>query len=122
MWALVMSKRKIGHVLDSAPILADANCTMVCIYMSVVLLASSLIYQFTGFGFVDSLGALGLIYFSISEGRRVVREGGRTGGRMIRAISNQRSPAEAGSPDLASGVEGCCSAPRDTVIDNARSL
>jgi len=32
-------------------------------------LVSSLIYQFTGFGFVDSLGALGLIYFSINEGR-----------------------------------------------------
>ena len=56
-------------MLGSTPILADANCTMVCIYMSVVLLASSLIYQFTGFGFVDSLGALGLIYFSISEGK-----------------------------------------------------
>jgi divalent metal cation (Fe/Co/Zn/Cd) transporter len=69
MWALVMGKRKIGHALNSSPILADANCTMVCIYMSVVLLASSLIYQFTGFGFVDSLGALGLIYFSINEGR-----------------------------------------------------
>jgi divalent metal cation (Fe/Co/Zn/Cd) transporter len=69
MWALVMSKREIGRVLDSAPILADANCTMVCIYMSIVLLASSLIYQFTGFGFVDSLGALGLIYFSVNEGK-----------------------------------------------------
>ncbi len=69
MWALVMGKRKVGHALNSSPILADANCTMVCIYMSVVLLASSLIYQFTGFGFVDSLGAIGLIYFSISEGK-----------------------------------------------------
>jgi divalent metal cation (Fe/Co/Zn/Cd) transporter len=69
MWALVMAKRKIGRVLDSAPILADSNCTMVCIYMSIVLLVSSLIYQFTGFGFVDSLGALGLIYFSINEGK-----------------------------------------------------
>ncbi len=37
--------------------------------MSIVLLAASLIYQFTGFGFVDSIGALGLIYFSYSEGR-----------------------------------------------------
>ena len=36
---------------------------------TVVLLISSFIYQFTGFGFVDSLGALGLIYFSINEGR-----------------------------------------------------
>ena len=69
MWALVRGKRKVGHALNSEPILSDANCTMVCIYMSIVLLVSSLIYQFTGFGFVDSLGALGLIYFSYSEGK-----------------------------------------------------
>ena len=42
---------------------------MVCIYMSLVLLAASLIYELTGIGFVDSLGALGLIYFAVSEGR-----------------------------------------------------
>jgi divalent metal cation (Fe/Co/Zn/Cd) transporter len=69
MWLLVISKRKVGHTLDSSPILADANCTMVCIYMSLVLLAASLVYQATGFGFVDSIGALGLIYFSYHEGK-----------------------------------------------------
>lgn len=69
MWALVMGKRRVGHVLESSPILADANCTMVCVYMSLVLLASSLIYEVTGFGFVDSLGAVGLIYFSVNEGK-----------------------------------------------------
>lgn len=69
MWALVRSKRKVGRVLASAPILADANCTQVCIYMSSVLLISSLIFELTGFGFFDSLGALGLTYFSIQEGR-----------------------------------------------------
>ncbi len=69
MWALVAAKRKVGRALHSAPILADANCTLVCIYMSLVLLAASLIYQLTGFGFVDSLGALGLIFLSAREGR-----------------------------------------------------
>ena len=69
MWALVASKRKVGSELDSSPILADANCTLVCIYMSLVLLVSSLIYELTGFGFVDSLGAIGLIYFSYNEGK-----------------------------------------------------
>ncbi|MCC6299725.1 MAG: cation transporter [Anaerolineales bacterium] len=69
MWALVSGKRKVGRALDSSPILADANCTMVCIYMSLVLLASSLIYELTGVGFVDSIGALGLIWFSYSEGK-----------------------------------------------------
>ena len=69
MWALVSAKRKVGRALDSAPILADANCTLICIYMSLVLLAASLIYKLTGFGFVDGIGALGLIYFSLNEGR-----------------------------------------------------
>ena len=69
MWALVTGKRKVGQTLNSAPILADANRTMVCIYMSVVLLTASFIYQISGVGFVDSLGALGLIYYSIQEAR-----------------------------------------------------
>ena len=69
MWALVALKRKVGRALDSAPILADAQCSLVCIYMSLVLLAASLIYQLTVIGFVDSIGALGLTYFSVNEGR-----------------------------------------------------
>lgn len=64
MWLLVLGKRKVGYALDSSPILAEANCTMVCVYLSVVLLISTLVYELTGFGFTDSIGALGLIYFS----------------------------------------------------------
>lgn len=69
MWALVRAKRKVGRALGSAPILADANCTLACIYMSLVLLVSSLMYQMTKFGFADALGAIGLVYFSLREGR-----------------------------------------------------
>ncbi len=69
MWALVMGKRRVGHALDSAPILADANCTLVCIYMSIVLLVASVVYQLTVVGYIDSLGAIGLIYFSVNEGK-----------------------------------------------------
>lgn len=69
MWALVRGKRRTGNALGCSPILADANCTLVCIYMSLILLAASVVYEFTGFGFVDSLGAIGLIYYSVREGR-----------------------------------------------------
>ena len=69
MWALVFLKIRVGHRLDSAPILADANCTKVCIYMSIVVLVASLLYEVTGIGYADSLGALGLIYFAVQEGR-----------------------------------------------------
>jgi divalent metal cation (Fe/Co/Zn/Cd) transporter len=66
---LMNAKKKIGKQLNSEPIVADSNCTKVCVYMSVVLLVSSLIYQFTGFIYADVIGAVGLIYFSVTEGK-----------------------------------------------------
>ncbi|MPM03350.1 hypothetical protein SDC9_49615 [bioreactor metagenome] len=68
LW-LVFAKKRIGRKLHSDPIIADANCTKVCIYMSLVLLASSLIYELTGFVYADAIGAAGLVWFSFSEGR-----------------------------------------------------
>ena len=35
---LMNSKKRVGKKLDSDPIIADANCTKVCVYMSLVLL------------------------------------------------------------------------------------
>ncbi len=69
MWILVVLKRKVGKQLNSAPILADANCTKVCIYMSVILLLSSGIYELFGITYIDSIGTLGLSYFAFNEGR-----------------------------------------------------
>ncbi|OFX87816.1 MAG: hypothetical protein A2W99_16000 [Bacteroidetes bacterium GWF2_33_16] len=66
---LMNAKKKIGKQLNSEPIIADANCTKVCVYMSIVLLASSLIYELTGFAYADIIGSAGLIYFSVSEGK-----------------------------------------------------
>jgi divalent metal cation (Fe/Co/Zn/Cd) transporter len=68
LWLLI-SKNKVGRKLNSEPILADASCTRICIYMSLVLLASSVIYELTGFVYADAIGAAGLIYFSVREGK-----------------------------------------------------
>lgn len=68
MYWLMASKKVVGKNLHSEPILADANCTKICIYMSVVLLASSLVYELTAFKYADVIGAGGLIYFSVKEG------------------------------------------------------
>jgi divalent metal cation (Fe/Co/Zn/Cd) transporter len=69
MWILVVRKRKIGRHLNSAAMLADVECTKVCIYMSLVLLVSSGVYELTRFAFIDTLGTLGLAYLSFKEGR-----------------------------------------------------
>lgn len=69
MLGLIYGKRKVGHELRSEAILADANCTKVCIYMSLVLLVSSGIYELTHFAYADAIGTAGLAYFSFTEGR-----------------------------------------------------
>ena len=65
---LMNAKKNVGLKLNSEPIIADSNCTKICVYMSVVLLAASLIYELTGFAYADIIGTAGLIYFSVSEG------------------------------------------------------
>jgi len=59
----------VGRLLNSEPIISDGNCTKICVYMSVVLLVSSLIYELTGFIYADAIGAAGLVWFSVSEGK-----------------------------------------------------
>ena len=66
---LMRAKKIVGKLLSSEPIISDGNCTKICVYMSVVLLVSSLIYQLTGFAYADFIGAAGLIYFSMAEGK-----------------------------------------------------
>ena len=66
---LMSVKKRVGKQLNSEPIISDANCTKICVYMSIVLLVASLIYEFTGFAYADIIGTAGLIYFSISEGK-----------------------------------------------------
>jgi len=68
MLILLHYKREVGRRFDSPALLADANCTKACIYLSVVLLIASLGYEATGFGLLDSAGALGISWFAWREG------------------------------------------------------
>ncbi len=66
---LMIAKKKVGKQLNSEPIISDGNCTKICVYMSIVLLVSSLLNELTGFIYADVIGTLGLIYFSFTEGK-----------------------------------------------------
>lgn len=69
MSILIHYKLKVGHALNSKALIADANCTKTCLYLSIVLLAASLGYELTGIGGIDSAGALIIAYFSFKEGK-----------------------------------------------------
>lgn len=68
MWLLIHYKLKVGRKFNSRPLIADANCTRACMYLSVVLLISSIGYELTGIGMLDSLGAGGIAALSFREG------------------------------------------------------
>ncbi len=69
MYALMKAKLAVGHALHSDAIIADANCTRTCYYLSMILLASSGLYELFGIAWFDLLGSLGIAWFAFSEGR-----------------------------------------------------
>lgn len=69
MTILIKYKLNIGRALNSNALIADANCTKTCLYLSIILLASSIGYELTGIGGIDSIGAIAIAWFSFKEGR-----------------------------------------------------
>ncbi len=69
MWLLIHYKVRIGTALHSPAILADAACSRACVYLSVVLLISSIGYELTGIGSLDAIGALLIAWFAWKEGK-----------------------------------------------------
>ena len=69
MWYLIHQKTKIGTALNSPAILADAACSRACVYLSVVLMISSVGYELTGIGSLDAIGAILISWLTFREGR-----------------------------------------------------
>jgi divalent metal cation (Fe/Co/Zn/Cd) transporter len=69
MYWLMTAKLKVGKALNSDAIIADANCTKTCFYLSFILLAASGLYELFSIACFDILGSLGIAYFAFKEGR-----------------------------------------------------
>jgi len=69
MYFLMNYKLKTGKALNSEAIIADAHCTKTCLYLSFILLVSSLLYEFFKISYIDIAGSLGIAWYAFSEGR-----------------------------------------------------
>ncbi len=69
MGVLIRFKMRVGRQLHSDAIIADANCTKACLYLSFILLLASAGYAATGIGGLDSIGAVAIAVFAFREGR-----------------------------------------------------
>ena len=103
MWALILGKTKVGRQLNSEAMLADARCTRVCIYMSLVLLAASAIYEITHLPYIDSAGTLGLAYFSFAEGKECFAKAKNTWVTAVGRVVNALLPSSLSHPSVQLG-------------------
>jgi divalent metal cation (Fe/Co/Zn/Cd) transporter len=72
-WRLSLAKR-----LDSPALRADAACSLVCIYMSAVLLGGLLLNSLIGWWWADPLAALTMVWWIRGEAQEAI-EAARTG-------------------------------------------
>ena len=69
MWYLIRQKTRIGTALNSPAILADAACSRACVYLSIVLMITSVGYELTGIASLDAIGAMLIAWLTLREGR-----------------------------------------------------
>lgn len=69
MPVLATAKRRVGEAIGSEALKAEASCTMICGYMSVILLLGLTLTRFLGWWWADPVAALGILYWVVGEGR-----------------------------------------------------
>jgi divalent metal cation (Fe/Co/Zn/Cd) transporter len=71
---LARSKRRVGDQLASRAVTADATETMLCVYLSVVLLIGLGLNAIVGWWWADPVAALGIVCIAAREGITLLRD------------------------------------------------
>jgi divalent metal cation (Fe/Co/Zn/Cd) transporter len=73
MPALTIAKRHTATRLGSATLLADSTETVLCSYLSAILLAGLVLNATVGWWWADPVAALGIAFLAAREGAEVWR-------------------------------------------------
>ena len=68
------TKKRVGRRIGSKALVSDGACSMVCAYMSWILLAGVAATSLLGWWWADSLAALGFVWFVVHEGLEAINE------------------------------------------------
>ncbi|MDQ1491446.1 MAG: hypothetical protein QOJ23_3960 [Actinomycetota bacterium] len=66
---LARAKRKVGRQLGSRALQADATETVLCVWLSAIVLSGLVLNAAFGWWWADPLAALGIVYVAATEGR-----------------------------------------------------
>jgi len=70
MPVLARAKRKVGRQLGSHALQADATETVLCVWLSAIVLAGLVLNAAFGWWWADPLAALGIVHVAVREGRQ----------------------------------------------------
>jgi len=73
MLLLARAKRETGEALGSRALIADANQTYACWYLSVVALSGLALNAVFGLWWADPVAALGIVFLLLREGLEAIR-------------------------------------------------
>jgi divalent metal cation (Fe/Co/Zn/Cd) transporter len=68
MPVLGVMKRRVGRAMDSRTLVADSTETLLCSYLSAILLAGLLLNATVGWWWADPLAAIGIAALATREG------------------------------------------------------
>ncbi len=71
---LSRAKKRIGTEIGSSALRSDGSCSMVCAYMSWILIAGVALTALMGWWWIDSIAALALVYYVAKEGWEAIGE------------------------------------------------
>ncbi len=74
MPVLAQAKKKIGNRIGSSALKSDGACSMVCAYMSWVLLIGVVLTALLHWWWIDSVVSLAFVYFVVKEGLEALEE------------------------------------------------
>lgn len=80
---LAIAKQRVGRRMGSPVVLADATETLLCTYLSAIVLAGLLLNATVGWWWADPLAALGVAYLALREGREAWAGGGPAGRQVV---------------------------------------
>ncbi|WP_440105414.1 cation transporter [Streptosporangium sp. H16] len=111
---LSYTQRRAGRELGSASAVADSKQTLLCTYLSAVLLVGLVLNSAFGWSWADPIAALAIAAVAVREGRQAWRGDAcctpappAAGPSGLTASTGPTGPAAKACPD------GCCPAPRE---------
>ncbi|MEU9891007.1 cation transporter [Sphaerisporangium sp. NPDC051011] len=103
MPVLSQAQRRAGRELGSASAVADAKQTLLCTYLSAVLLAGLVLNSLLGWSWADPIAALVIAAVAVKEGREAWR------GDTCCAPPTTSPPSSTPLAGSAACSDGCCS-------------